>query len=105
MNAILGLVVMLGCVFGGYVLAVYKLGFNAANYLAVTRRFLDTDDFAMALMKAGVFGFFVALMGCYHGYHTEGGAAGVGNATRNAVVWAFILILVSNLVITVAAFG
>ena len=92
-------------IFGGYVLAVYKLGFNAANYLAVTRRFLDTDDFAMALMKAGVFGFFVALMGCYHGYHTEGGAAGVGNATRNAVVWAFILILVSNLVITVAAFG
>ena len=92
-------------ILGGYLLAVHKLGFNATNYLRVTRRFLDSDDFAMALAKAGVFGFFIALMGCYHGYVTEGGAAGVGDATRNAVVSAFILILISNLVITVAAFG
>ena len=92
-------------IMGGYLLAVYKLGFNPANYLNVTRRFLDSDDFAMALAKAGVFGFFIALMGCYHGFMTEGGAAGVGNATRNAVVSAFVLILIANLVITVAAFG
>ncbi len=92
-------------IMGGYGLAVLKLGFNPANYLAVTRRFLDSDDFAMALAKAGVFGFFIALMGCYHGFNAQGGAAGVGNATRTAVVSAFMLILVSNLVITVAAFG
>ena len=105
-------------IFGGYLLAVYKLDFNAANYLAVTRRFLQPDDFAMALVKAAVFGFFMALMGCYHGFRTEGGAgarggraappgggAGVGRATTNAVVSAFILIILSNLLITVAAFG
>jgi phospholipid/cholesterol/gamma-HCH transport system permease protein len=92
-------------IFGGYVLAVYKLGFNSAHYLSVTRRFLDADDFTMSFIKAGVFGFFLALMGCYHGYHTEGGAAGVGNATRNAVVSAFVLILLSNFVITATAFG
>jgi phospholipid/cholesterol/gamma-HCH transport system permease protein len=52
-----------------------------------------------------VFGFFIALMGCYHGFRTEGGAAGVGRATTNAVVSSFILILLSNLMITVMAFG
>jgi phospholipid/cholesterol/gamma-HCH transport system permease protein len=44
-------------------------------------------------------------MGCYHGFRTSGGAAGVGQATTNAVVSTFILILLSNLLITVIAFG
>ena len=92
-------------IFGGYLISVYKLGFNAAGYLSVTRHFLQAGDFAMALVKAGVFGFFIALMGCYHGFRTEGGAAGVGRSTTNAVVSAFILILLSNLLITVMAFG
>lgn len=92
-------------IMGGYLIAVYKLDFNGVGYLKVTREYLQADDFAMALVKAGVFGFFIALMGCYHGFRASGGAAGVGEATRNAVVSAFILILLSNLLITVAAFG
>ena len=92
-------------IFGGWLLAVEKLGFNSVGYLSVTRRFLSTDDFQMAMVKAGVFGFFIALMGCYHGFTTEGGAAGVGNATRNAVVSAFMLILGSNFLITAMVFG
>ncbi|MFD1951464.1 MlaE family ABC transporter permease [Sphingomonas arantia] len=92
-------------IMGGYLLAVHKLGFNAANYLTMTRKFISADDFQMALAKAAVFGFFIALMGCYHGFRTEGGAAGVGRATTDAVVSAFILILSSNLIITVMAFG
>ena len=92
-------------IFGGWALAVTKLGFNSVSYLSVTRRFMSWDDFGMAMVKAGVFGFFIALMGCYHGYRTEGGAAGVGNATRNAVVSAFMLILGSNFLITASVFG
>lgn len=92
-------------IFGGWLLATTKLGFNSGNYLVVTRRFISADDFGMALAKAGVFGFFIALMGCYHGFTTEGGAAGVGNATRNAVVSAFVLILAANFLITATAFG
>jgi phospholipid/cholesterol/gamma-HCH transport system permease protein len=90
---------------GGWLLAVEKLGFNSSNYLAVTRRFTTWDDMQMALVKAGVFGFFIALMGCYHGYYAKGGAAGVGYATRTAVVSAFILILGSNFLITAMVFG
>jgi phospholipid/cholesterol/gamma-HCH transport system permease protein len=92
-------------VFGGYLLAVYKLGFNAVGYLETSRRYLEADDLAMSMLKAAVFGFFIALMGCYHGFRSAGGAAGVGRATTNAVVSAFVLILLSNLMITVLAFG
>ncbi len=92
-------------VLGGYLLAVHKLGFNAVHYLEASRRILRWSDLGMSLVKAGVFGFFIALMGCYHGFRSSGGAAGVGRATRNAVVSAFLLILLSNLLITVLAFG
>jgi phospholipid/cholesterol/gamma-HCH transport system permease protein len=92
-------------IMGGYLLSVYKLGFNAAGYLATSRQILESGDIWMSVIKAGVFGFFIALMGCYHGFRTAGGAAGVGRATTDAVVSTFILILLSNLLITVAAFG
>jgi phospholipid/cholesterol/gamma-HCH transport system permease protein len=92
-------------IFGGYLLSVYKLGFNPAGYLEMTANILENDDIVMSLVKSAVFGFFIALMGCYAGVRTAGGAAGVGRATTDAVVWAFVLILLSNLVLTVAAFG
>jgi phospholipid/cholesterol/gamma-HCH transport system permease protein len=92
-------------VLGGYLLSVYKLGFNASRYLETTRRVLEMDDLIMSLVKAAVFGFFIALMGSYHGFRCAGGAAGVGRGTTKAVVSAFILILLSNLLITLTAFG
>lgn len=92
-------------VMGGWLLATQRLGFNSAQYLATTARYLQMDDVVSSLVKAAVFGFFIALMGCYHGYHSGGGAAGVGRATTNAVVSSFILILLSNLIITVIVFG
>ncbi len=92
-------------VFGGYVISVYKLGFNASNYLTLTWEFLETLDVVSGLVKAAVFGFLVSLMGCYHGYHSKGGAQGVGQATTAAVVSASVLILASNYVITAFFFG
>ena len=87
-------------VFGGYLVAVYKLGFNAANYLQRTYDFLQAEDVVSGLVKAAVFGFTITLMGCYHGYHSRGGAQGVGAATTNAVVSACILILCFDYVLT-----
>ena len=57
-------------------------------------------DVISGLVKAAAFGFIIALMGCYHGYHSRGGAQGVGAATTNAVVSASILILVLNYLLT-----
>lgn len=92
-------------IFGGWLLATGRLGFNSANYLSITRQYLEMDDLVTSLVKAGVFGFLIGLMGCYNGFNSSGGAAGVGRATTNAVVSAFILILLSNLILTVIAFG
>ena len=87
-------------VFGGYVVASYKLGFNPATYLKNTLDFIEPLDVISGLVKAGVFGFLITLMGCYHGYNSRGGAQGVGAATTNAVVSASILILSFNYFIT-----
>jgi len=92
-------------VFGGYIVSVYKLGFNPANYLTQTETYLERMDVISGLVKAGVFGFIVSLMGCYHGYHSRGGAEGVGQATTYAVVSASIMILLSNYLLTAAFFG
>jgi len=92
-------------IFGGYVIAVYKLGFNSSTYIKNTIDFVTTLDVASGLVKAAVFGFVIALMGCYNGYHSRGGAQGVGAATTNAVVSASILILVLNYMLTEAFFS
>ena len=87
-------------VFGGYLVAVYKLGFNASIYIQNTYNFLEASDVISGLVKAAVFGVIVTLMGCYHGYHSRGGAQGVGTATTNAVVSACILILAFDYILT-----
>ena len=83
-------------VFGGYVVSIFKLGFNPNNYIKNTIDFMEPMDVISGLVKAGVFGFIITLMGCYHGYNSKGGAQGVGAATTNAVVSASILILCFN---------
>lgn len=87
-------------VFGGYIIGIGKLGFNSNSYLANTWDVMETLDVVSGLVKAAVFGFLIALMGCYNGYHSKGGAQGVGTATTNAVVSASILILISNYIVT-----
>jgi phospholipid/cholesterol/gamma-HCH transport system permease protein len=87
-------------VFGGYIVGIYKLGFGPYEYINSTFEFLETQDVVSGLVKAAVFGFLVALMGCYQGYHSKGGAQGVGAATTKAVVSASILILTANYVVT-----
>ncbi len=100
---VLPLLVLIGDIigiFGGFVIAVYKLGFNPANYINSTINGLESLDIVTGVVKACVFGFIIAVMGCYNGYKSKGGAQGVGEATTNAVVSASILILVFNYIIT-----
>src|SRR5271155_2525640 len=92
-------------VFGGFLVGTYKFDFNPAAYLTQTEQYLATMDVVSGLIKAAVFGFIVALMGCYQGYYSRGGAEGVGQATTNAVVSASILILLSDYFLTQAFFA
>jgi phospholipid/cholesterol/gamma-HCH transport system permease protein len=91
-------------IFGGYLVSTYKLGFNPASYLKQTFDFLEPTDVISGLVKACCFGFWISLMGCYHGYTSAGGAQGVGAAATRAVVSASILILLSNYTLTALLF-
>ena len=92
-------------IMGGYVVGVTRLDFNGAVYLSNTVDFLEFWDVASGLVKGAVFGFIVALMGCYHGMNSGRGAQGVGRATTNAVVSASVMILASNYVLTEVFFS
>jgi phospholipid/cholesterol/gamma-HCH transport system permease protein len=87
-------------IMGGYIVGTRSLGLNSYAYLKTTADFLDVDDVTSGLIKAAVFGLIIAVMGCYHGFNSKGGAQGVGRATTNAVVSASILILAANFVLT-----
>jgi phospholipid/cholesterol/gamma-HCH transport system permease protein len=87
-------------VFGGYVASTQSLGFNGAVYLNNTANGLTWNDVSSGLIKAAVFGFIIALLGCYNGFNSKGGAQGVGAATTNAVVTSSILILAANYLLT-----
>jgi phospholipid/cholesterol/gamma-HCH transport system permease protein len=92
-------------VMGGFIVATWKLGFNPNTYLVSTFSHLQTQDVVSGLIKAGVFGFTIALMGCFNGYRSKGGAQGVGAATTAAVVSASILILALDYILTQVLFS
>ncbi len=92
-------------VMGGYLISVMVLGFNKTLYLRDTLRLLEPHDVLSGLLKAGVFGLIIAVLGCYNGFNSQRGAQGVGAATTNAVVSASILILLSNYFMTQILFA
>jgi phospholipid/cholesterol/gamma-HCH transport system permease protein len=87
-------------IMGGYLVGTERLGFNAATYIRNTVDFLEALDIVSSLTKGAVFGFIAALMGCFFGMQSARGAAGVGAATKGAVVAASVLILAANFILT-----
>ena len=61
-------------------------------------------DVFEGLQKAFVFGWILSTVGCYQGYHAGGGARGVGKATTMSVVISFVLILISDFIMTYLQF-
>ena len=92
-------------IMGGYLVGTTRLGFNEAAYLKNTVDFLHQWDVVSGMIKGAVFGFLIALMGCYYGMNSGRGAQGVGAATKSAVVAASVLILASNYVLTEVFFS
>jgi len=79
---------------GGYFVGVKVLGTNPVTYINNSINNTEVTDIWYGLVKALVFGAVVGLIGCYKGFHTEGGAEGVGKATTGAVVISCMLILI-----------
>ena len=85
---------------GSYVVAVMFLGIDEGAFMARIRWFVEPTDFTHGLFKATIFGVVLALVGCYKGFHAEGGARGVGTATTQTVVVCSIVVFVLDYIMT-----
>ncbi len=83
-------------ILGGLAVAVGRIGMDAHLYFKGMRLFFEVHDIYGGLIKSLVFGMIIAIMGCFYGFRTEGGAEGVGLATTRAVVASCVMILVSD---------
>ena len=87
-------------ILGGLVIAVTTLDLPAGLYLNDVFESLNFGDVASGVAKSFFFAYFIAIVGCYNGLNTKGGADGVGRATTNTVVLAAILVLISDFFLT-----
>jgi phospholipid/cholesterol/gamma-HCH transport system permease protein len=86
-------------VFSAQLLTTLAMDVNPLSFYNAMRYLFRTKDVVIGIVKGFVFGGGIALAGCYYGYFTRGGAVGVGESTKKAVVGASILILFFNVVI------
>lgn len=84
----------------GYFYMVILMGVNRVTYLTYTMQYMEFWDVMTGLIKAAVFGVVIAIVGCWQGMETEGGAEGVGRATTRTVVLSSITILIFNFFIS-----
>jgi phospholipid/cholesterol/gamma-HCH transport system permease protein len=92
-----------GCVaaiLSAQILGTLALGVSPVTFYNSMKLLFSIRDVIIGLIKSCVFGGLIALSGCYFGFYTTGGAVGVGQAVRRAVVAASILILIFNLIIS-----
>lgn len=80
-------------VLGGGIVGFTQLNINWNQYIQNALEFADVGDFLIGLFKALLFGIIITSAACYEGFSTKGGAVGVGQATRRAVISSFLLIL------------
>lgn len=90
---------------GGFVTAVLFKGEQAGVFLAELWAFTSPVDLWGGVLKTTIFGAIIGLVACYQGWTTTGGAAGVGRAVNDTVVWATIVFITANYFLTSALFG
>src|SRR5215210_975713 len=87
-------------ILGGLLVASTTLGLPPGLYLNDVFESLTLGDVGSGVCKSFFFAYFIAIVGCYNGLTTQGGADGVGRATTNTVVLAAILVLISDFFLT-----
>jgi len=89
-------------ILGGYLIAVCLFHMSPASYFDPMQIHINLFDLATGSIKSFIFGVLLITVCCYKGMKTSGGAAGVGKATTQSVVTSYILILVSDFLLTMA---
>lgn len=83
-------------IIGGCLIGIYKLNISSSMYLNITFDSLLLKDLFTGVIKSVFFGMIIAFVACYEGFNVEGGAEGVGKATRKTVVTSFLLIIAAD---------
>src|SRR5881392_3579247 len=98
-----GLVSVVGVV-GGYFFNVILQGGTPGAYLASFTALAQLTDLYVGQMKAVIFGMIAALVAAYKGLNAKGGPKGVGDAVNQSVVISFMLLFLTNFIITAVYF-
>ncbi len=85
---------------GAHTLCVRLLGLEEAIFWDKIQVWLNPRDINEGLLKSALFGIIFALICTHRGYHTKGGAKGVGEATNTGVVYSMVMIIVANFFMT-----
>ena len=92
-------------IMGGLLVSTLFLNVSSFTFLNGLKLFFRMSDIWAGLLKAFFFGGIIALVGCYMGFRTEGGAEGVGRSTTRAVVLASVMILITDYILASFLFG
>lgn len=80
--------------FGGAMISRFLLDVSPLQYVDRVHHAVDAKDLFVGLVKAPVFGFLIAVIGCMHGLRVRGSAESVGGETTRAVVKAIFVVIV-----------
>jgi phospholipid/cholesterol/gamma-HCH transport system permease protein len=87
-------------ILGGAAVTVFMNGQNGTQYFSMAYEYLRYPDILQGLIKPLFFGFIIASIGCFYGMRTTGGTQGVGQSTIKAVVFASVLIIFVDLLVS-----
>ncbi len=79
---------------GGGLMAWTSLGITPAQFIERLGGAVPMWSFWVGIIKAPVFAFLIAMVGCYEGFQVSGSAESVGRHTTKAVVEAIFLVIV-----------
>lgn len=79
---------------GGAAISQFLLNVSPMQYLDRVHAATDTQDLLVGLIKAPIFAFIIAIIGCMHGLRVTGSAESVGRETTRAVVKAIFIVIV-----------
>ena len=96
LTAIFDFVAMLG----SYFLCVYLVELDEAIFWQRIRDTLEIRHINEGLLKSAFFGLVFAFICTYRGFHTTGGAKGVGEATNRGVVQSMVMIIILDYFLT-----
>jgi phospholipid/cholesterol/gamma-HCH transport system permease protein len=89
-------------VFGGMIMARAQLGVGFGEFLDRFVKAVSITAYLIGICKAPVFAAIIAVVGCFQGFRTKGGAASVGRQTTRSVVQSIFLVIVADALFSIA---